>query len=214
MNKILLIGKGRLAKQVISLCKDYDFICFDENNINELEQYTGNLLLDCSSYKAFPHIYNYLLKNPLPTIICSTNHSKEDEIKINYLSSLIPIIKCENFSLGMNLLFNFFKINSKSLKNYDSYILDVHHKNKKDTPSGTSKKINSLIDNKAIQFSFLSKDTYGKHTIFFNDEYEELTIIHNIKNPLIFAKGILKAINFLKNKKYGMYYFEDIINEN
>jgi 4-hydroxy-tetrahydrodipicolinate reductase len=212
-NTILLIGNGKLSKSLQPLLKNYIVFVFDENNITELKKYQGSILIDCSLNKAFNYIYDYLKIFPTKTIICSTGHSKRQINQMNELSNSMPIFKSENFSLGIALINKFIKDNKKIIDRYDNYIFDFHHKNKIDSPSGTSKLLMSSFSKSPNVFSIRSSNIIGAHKINLFQEDEEIEISHKITSRDIFAKGIILSIDFILNKEKGIFSMEDILNE-
>ena len=212
-NTILLIGNGKLSKSLQPLLKNYIVFVFDENNITELKKYQGSILIDCSLNKAFNYIYDYLKIFPTKTIICSTGHSKRQINQMKELSNSMPIFKSENFSLGIALINKFIKDNKKIIDRYDNYIFDFHHKNKIDSPSGTSKLLMSSFSKSPNVFSIRSSNIIGTHKINLFQEDEEIEISHKITSRDIFAKGIILSIDFILNKEKGIFSMEDILNE-
>lgn len=212
-NTILLIGNGKLSKSLQPLLKNYIVFVFDENNITELKKYQGSILIDCSLNKAFNYIYDYLKIFPTKTIICSTGHSKRQINQMKELSNSMPIFKSENFSLGIALINKFIKDNKKIIDRYDNYIFDFHHKNKIDSPSGTSKLLMSSFSKSPNVFSIRSSNIIGAHKINLFQEDEEIEISHKITSRDIFAKGIILSIDFILNKEKGIFSMEDILNE-
>lgn len=212
-NTILLIGNGKLSKSLQPLLKNYIVFVFDENNITELKKYQGSILIDCSLNKAFNYIYDYLKIFPTKTIICSTGHSKRQINQMKELSNSMPIFKSENFSLGIALINKFIKDNKKIIDRYDNYIFDFHHKNKIDSPSGTSKLLMSSFSKSPNVFSIRSSNIIGAHKITLFQEDEEIEISHKITSRDIFAKGIILSIDFILNKEKGTFSMEDILNE-
>ena len=207
-NTILLIGNGKLSKSLQPLLKNYIVFVFDENNITELKKYQGSILIDCSLNKAFNYIYDYLKIFPTKTIICSTGHSKRQINQMNELSNSIPIFKSENFSLGIALINKFIKDNKKIIDRYDNYIFDFHHKNKIDSPSGTSKLLMSSFSKSPNIFSIRSSNIIGTHKINLFQEDEEIEISHKITSRDIFAKGIILSIDFILNKVHQFVFYK------
>ena len=213
INTILLIGNGKLSKSLQPYLTNYTVHIFDVNNIEELLLYKGDLLIDCSSSFSFDCIYNYLKNNKIKAIICSTGHTQNQIIKLKELSNTMPILKSENFSIGINLINKFIYENKNILSSYDNYLFDYHHKNKKDSPSGTSKMlINSFYKEPTI-YSIRSKDIIGIHKIQLFQDNEEIEITHRITSRDIFAKGITQAITFINKKEQGFFSMGDLINE-
>lgn len=214
MNKtVLLIGNGKLGSTLKKFLYNFNVITFDESNIDQLSNYRGDFLIDCALNEAIEYYYPYLLEHPMPTIIASTNHSKTQIDKINKLSSNLPLFKSDNFSIGIALINKIITTYQKTISLYDLFLFDFHHQNKLDAPSGTSKKINSLLKNKASITSIRSKNILGKHILTLIGDDEEITITHQITSRDVFAKGIIKAINFIQSKSNGYYSMEDLTDE-
>jgi 4-hydroxy-tetrahydrodipicolinate reductase len=209
---ILLVGNGKLSKSLQKYLLNYKTIIFTKNNIENINEYNGDLLIDCSTKDAFNDIYNYLITRPTKSIICSTGHSLEQIEKIKSLSAKCAILKSENFSLGIALLNKIIRENSKLINQFDLFLTDYHHKDKTDSPSGTSLKLSTQLDN-VHHLSIRSKSIIGEHRLELIDDFEDIKIIHKVNNRDLFAKGIIKSINFIDNKEIGFYQMEDLINE-
>lgn len=212
-NTILLIGNGKLSKSLQPFLKNYIVFIFDEHNITELKKYQGSILIDCSLNRAFNYIYDYLKIFPTKTIICSTGHSKKQMNQIKELSNLMPIFKSENFSLGISLINKFIKDNKKIINRFDNYIFDFHHKNKIDSPSGTSKLIMSSFSRSPNVFSIRTSNIIGAHKINLFQDDEEIEITHKITSRDVFSKGIILSIDFILKKEKGFFTMEDLLNE-
>ena len=124
----------------------------------------------------------------------------------------IGFIYSPNFSVGVNVFFKMIDFSSKlfaKLPEYDVYGLEIHHKAKLDSPSGTALKIANKI--KGLQFnSIRAGRNPGFHEVVFDSNADSVTLSHQAHNRVGFAKGALLATEFIKNKK-GMYFFEDIL---
>lgn len=210
---ILLIGNGALSSSLQKFLKKERVFIFDKDNIDRLIHTKGDLLIDCSLPDAFDSIYVYLKKNRIPAIICSTNHSKEQVFQMKELSKSLPLFKSENLSLGIALIDKILRENKNIVKNYDLFLFDFHHRSKKDSPSGTGKKIAEILDHQVNVASVRSKNIIGEHQLRLFDEDEEITITHKATSKDLFAKGILKAMEFIDGKEPGFYDMEDLIDE-
>ena len=124
----------------------------------------------------------------------------------------IGFIYSPNFSVGVNVFFKMIDFASKlfaKLPEYDVYGLEIHHKAKKDSPSGTALKIASKI--KGFHFeSIRAGRNPGFHEVVFDSQADGITLSHQAYNRVGFAKGALMAAEFIKNKK-GIFSFEDIL---
>ena len=161
---------------------------------------------------------------------------KEDKIIKNY-SKKIPILKAGNMSLGVNLLMYLTEIASKSLSdNYLSKIFEIHHKHKKDYPSGTAlmlgkgiadgknKDLLNLIGKKflnkknfpygkKINFNSIRKgEIIGEHEVKFSSGKEIITLNHEAFDRRLYSDGALTAAKWLMKKKSGLYSMRDLLN--
>ena len=161
---------------------------------------------------------------------------KEDKIIKNY-SKKIPILKAGNMSLGVNLLMYLTEIASKSLNdNYLSKIFEVHHKHKKDYPSGTALMLGKGIADgknkdlfnlmgkkflnkknfpygKKINFNSIRKgEIIGEHEVKFSSGKEIITLNHEAFDRTLYSDGALTAAKWLMKKKPGLYSMRDLLN--
>jgi len=169
-------------------------------------------------------------------VIGTTGFSRSQENLIKKYSKKIPILKAGNMSLGVNLLMYLTEIASKSLnKEYLSKILEVHHKHKKDYPSGTAlmlgkgiadgvgKNLYSLMGKKylnkksfpygkKINFSSLRKgEIIGEHEVKFSSGKEIITLNHEAFDRALYSDGALTAAKWLMKKKPGLYSMRDLL---
>ena len=163
-------------------------------------------------------------------------YSKEEKIIKKY-SKKIPILKAGNMSLGVNLLMYLTEIVSKSLNDeYLSKVSEVHHKHKKDYPSGTAlmlgkgiadgknKNLNNLIGKKylnkksfpygkKINFNSIRKgEIIGEHEVTFSSGKEIIRLNHEAFDRSLYSDGALTAAKWLINKKAGLYSMRDLLN--
>jgi 4-hydroxy-tetrahydrodipicolinate reductase len=170
-------------------------------------------------------------------VIGTTGFSRSQENQIKRYSKKIPILKAGNMSLGVNLLMYLTEIASKSLNNeYLIKILEVHHKHKKDYPSGTAlmlakgiadgknKNLYNLIGKKflnkksfpyekKINFNSIRKDEIiGEHEVKFSSGKEIITLNHEAFDRALYSDGALTASKWLMKKKPGLYSMRDLLN--
>ena len=170
-------------------------------------------------------------------VIGTTGFTKKEENLIKKFSKKIPILKAGNMSLGVNLLMYLTEIASKSLSNnYLSKIFEVHHKHKKDYPSGTAlmlgkgiadgknKNLYSLIGKKylnkksfpygkKINFNSIRKgEIIGEHEVNFSSGKEIITLNHEAFDRTLYSDGALTAAIWLMKKKSGLYSMRDLLN--
>ena len=170
-------------------------------------------------------------------IIGTTGFTQKEERLIKEYSKKIPILKAGNMSLGVNLLMYLTEITSKSLNDdYRSKIFEVHHKHKKDYPSGTAlmlgkgiangknKDLNKLIGKKLLNkksFPYGEKINFnsirrgkiiGEHEVTFSSGKEIITLNHEAFDRALYSDGALTAAKWLIQKKQGLYSMRDLLN--
>ena len=170
-------------------------------------------------------------------VIGTTGFNRNQENQIKKYSKKIPILKAGNMSLGVNLLMYLTEIASKSLGDeYLSKIFEVHHKHKKDYPSGTAlmlgkgiaegknKNLYNLIGKKflnkksfpfgkKINFNSLRKgEIIGEHEVKFSSRKEIITLNHEAFDRTLYSDGALIAAKWLMKKKPGLYSMRDLLN--
>ena len=170
-------------------------------------------------------------------VIGTTGFTKKEENLIKNFSKKIPILKAGNMSLGVNLLMYLTEVASKSLdENYLTKIFEVHHKHKKDYPSGTALMLGKgIADGKGenlynlIGKRFLNKKSFpygkkinfnsirkqeiiGEHEVKFSNGKEIITLNHEAFDRALYSEGALTAAKWLMKKKPGLYSMRDLLN--
>ena len=170
-------------------------------------------------------------------VIGTTGFNQKEEILIKKFSKSIPILKAGNMSLGVNLLIYLTEIASKSLnEEYLSKVFEVHHKHKKDYPSGTAlmlakgiaegknKNLYNLMGKKflnkksfpygkKINFNSIRKgEIIGEHEVTFSSGKEIIKLNHEAFDRALYSDGALTAAKWLINKKPGLYSMRDLLN--
>ena len=205
------------------------------NSVNSFKR--AHVIIDFTVPKCTIEILKIAAKQKKKIIIGTTGFSKKDENLIKKFSKKIPILKAGNMSLGVNLLMYLTEIASKSLgKNFLSKIYEVHHKHKKDYPSGTAlmlgrgvatgrnKEFYSLIGKKylnkksfpyakKINFNSVRKgEVIGEHEVTFSSGKEIVTLNHESFDRALYSEGALAAAKWILNKKPGLYSMRDLLN--
>ena len=170
-------------------------------------------------------------------MIGTTGFTKNEENLIKKYSKKIPILKAGNMSLGINLLMYLTEIASKSLgDNFLSKVFEIHHKHKKDHPSGTAlmlgrgiatgknKDFYKLIGkkyfnkktfpySKKINFNSIRKgEIVGEHEVLFSSGKEAITLNHEAFDRALYSEGALTAAKWLMGKKPGFYSMRNVLN--
>ncbi len=150
-------------------------------------------------------------------VIGTTGLSEADAQTIAATSKKIPIVFSPNMSVGVNLLFKLVADAAKVLGHeYHVEIVEAHHTEKKDSPSGTAKELAKLVkgykaDAHVPIESIREEGIVGEHTITFDSPVDTIEITHSAKTRDIFAKGALEAAKFLAGKTGGLYTMKDVL---
>ena len=244
---------GRMGQQIIRSArqnKNFKLVSLTENrkikkkinnikiSLNTEEAFRdANLIIDFTIPKCTFQVLKIASKLKKRVVIGTTGFSKKEEILIKRFSRKIPILKAGNMSLGINLLMYLTEIASNSLgNNFLSKIFEVHHKHKKDYPSGTAlmlgkgiavgknKNFYNLIGKKylnkksfpygkKINFNSLRKgEIIGEHEVKFSSGKEIITLNHEAFDRALYSEGALTAAKWLINKKPGLYSMRDLMN--
>ena len=249
MTKIIMNGCNGKMGQVISRLVSEDDSCeivagFDVNDnientypvFTNADDFTGDadVVIDFSHPSALTNVLNYCKKRNLPVILATTGFSDEQKKEFNEASKEIPVFFSANMSLGINLLIDLAKKATKLLEgNFDIEIVERHHNQKIDAPSGTALAIADAIDE---TLSFPAEYVYdrhavrkkrkkteiglhavrggtivGDHEVIFAGTDEVIELKHSAHSKEVFAVGAIKAAKFMTDKPAGMYNMNDLI---
>ena len=244
---------GRMGQQLIKSSKslkNFRVISITENKIinkkisglkpqlNSKNAFkNSNVIIDFTVPKCTLEVLKIASKLKKRVVIGTTGFSKKEEKLIKKYSKKIPILKAGNMSLGVNLLVYLTEISSKSLgNNFLSKVYEVHHKHKKDHPSGTALMLGKGVAlgrnkdlNKIIGKKYLNKRTFpyskkinfnsirkgkvvGEHEIKFSSGKEIVTLNHESFDRALYSEGALTAAKWLMNKKPGLYSMRNVLN--
>jgi len=167
----------------------------------------------------------------IPAVIGTTGFSEEQIKRIGEFSKKIPVVFSPNMSKGVNLLFSLSRTVSQKLPGYEVEIIEAHHNRKKDSPSGTAKKIAEIIsEDKNLKFVYgregnvgarkkeeigihavRAGDIVGEHTVIFAGQGECFELVHKAYSRNCFAQGALTAAKWLVGKSPGLYTMSDVL---
>ena len=217
----LKLAGGSASKESKDLGKDLGALIGRSNiNINILEGISNekdiDLIIDFSRPQNSIQISRFARKENIPMLIGTTGFSEDELDEINEISKEIPLLIAPNTSMGI-ALFKKILDHSKEVLNVASSIeiYEQHHKEKKDSPSGTAinlkDQLKDILSDKDIHIeSSREGDSPGLHTIKLSFEDETLEISHKATDRSIFAKGAIIAGKWLKDKPPGLYTMQDI----
>ena len=195
----------------------------------------ADVILDFSRPAALDDLLNYAKTNKLPIVLCTTGYTKDQLDKIDEYSKEIPVFHSANMSIGVNVVNNILKnISAMLYDNFDIEIIEKHHNQKVDAPSGTAlllaNTIKAAIPEETIYVhgregiamrhhkeigihAVRGGSIVGEHEIIFAGQGETITISHSALSREVFAVGALKACEFMYNKGAGMYDMNDVVNQ-
>tara|TARA_Y100000591_G_scaffold285526_1_gene267831 strand:- start:1116 stop:1892 length:777 start_codon:yes stop_codon:yes gene_type:complete len=227
--KIVSLTENRKINKKVSGIKP------ELNSINSFKK--ANIIIDFTVPKCTLEILKIASKQKKKVVIGTTGFTKREENLIKKFSKKIPILKAGNMSLGVNLLTFLTEVASRSLgKNFLSKVYEVHHKHKKDYPSGTAlmlgrgvavgknKDFYSMIGKKylnkksfpygkKINFNSIRKgEVIGEHEVAFSNGKEIVTLNHESFDRALYSEGALEAAKWLINRKPGLYSMRDLLN--
>lgn len=195
----------------------------------------ADVVIDFSSSKGTDKLLEYCVDKKMPLVLCTTGLSEEQLNKVHEASKTIPVLKSANMSLGINTIMKLLKEATKVLApaGYDIEIVERHHNQKVDAPSGTAlalaDTINEQLDNeyeykfdrsgdrikrpkKEIGISAVRGGTIvGDHEVIFAGIDEVIEINHHAYSKAVFGKGAVQAAKFLAGKEPGMYDMGNVI---
>ena len=195
----------------------------------------ADAMIDFSSAKATDNVLEYCEKKKLPLVLCTTGLSEEQLAKTKETAKETAVLRSANMSLGINTLLKLLQDASKVLAaaGFDVEIVEKHHNQKLDAPSGTAlalaDSINEAMDNqyeyiydrsqvrqkrdkKELGISAVRGGTIvGEHEVLFCGPDEVIEFKHTAYSKAVFGKGAVEAAKFLKGKGAGMYDMSDVI---
>lgn len=231
MLKLIICGiNGAMGTQIYhsAISKNHEVVCgIDKTTLSNIEcpiyndfdqiNHHANVIVDFSSPTITERLLDFAIDNCLPLVIGTTGHTKRQEKDILDASTRIPIFKSANTSLGVNLFIKLCKIAASYLNNFDVSIIEKHHINKKDSPSGTANLIYDEISkanhnlSKSNIHSLRGGTIVGEHSVIYLGRNESITLTHSAQSKQLFASGAIDACEFIVKQQSGLYTMEDLI---
>ena len=250
MTKIIMLGcNGRMGQMITDMVKQDDEcmivagIDIVDNRDNGYPVYTkladcdveADAIIDFTSATDFESRMDYAVDKQIPIIECSTGLSEEQMDYLKKASEKVTVLKSANMSLGINLLMKLLKEAAVKLAGdgFDVEIVEKHHNQKLDAPSGTAlalaDSINEAMDDryeyiydrsqvrqkrdkKELGISAVRGGTIvGEHEVIFAGTDEVITFKHTAYSRAVFAKGSITAAKYLKGKAAGLYDMSDVL---
>ncbi|GHU93820.1 4-hydroxy-tetrahydrodipicolinate reductase [Clostridia bacterium] len=248
MTKILLSGcNGRMGRAVTALCggsREAVIAAGIDVNAERNADYpvyanpsdfagAADVAVDFSRIETLDALLPYCLRRNIPLVLCTTGYDEERFAKINAASERLPIFLSGNMSYGVAVLADLAERAAKALSNYDIEIIERHHNQKLDAPSGTAAMLYKAVssagsapvhdrhtrrqtrDKREIGIHSVRGGTIvGEHEILFAGHHETITLTHRADSRELFADGALRAAKFMSGGVHeaGLYGMRDLIN--
>lgn len=251
MTKIIMNGcngkMGQVITKLVAHTEDCEIVCgIDINDsikntypvYKSLADFDGkaDVIIDFSHPSTLTSVLEYAKSTKTPAVICTTGLSAEQKAEMGGASGEVAIFFSANMSLGVNVLVDLVKKATKVLEeNFDIEIIEKHHNQKIDAPSGTALTIADAIaetlsgeaeyvyDRHSVRkkrskneigiHSMRGGSIVGEHSVIFAGQDEVIEIKHTATSKEVFAVGAVKAAKFLAGKPAGMYDMNDLISE-
>ena len=192
-----------------------------------------DVVIDFSSSASLNAVLEYITENKTPAVLCSTGYDQQAVEKVNKASEQTAIFRSANMSLGVNILIELVKKASKSLNGFDIEIIEKHHNQKVDSPSGTALMLADAVKEVAPEKFYVygregmcgkrdpneigihavrGGNIVGEHDVLFAGVSETVTLSHQATDRAVFAEGAVKAAKYIAIKKNGLFNMSDMIN--
>ena len=250
MTRVIMHGcNGRMGQMISGLCTadpEIEIVAGVDTYTEQKNDYpvfasidqcdvAADAIIDFSNASAVDGLLDYCEAKQIPVVLCSTGLSEEQLAKVDEASKKVAVLKSANMSLGINTLMSLLKQAVKVLApaGFDVEIVEKHHNQKLDAPSGTAlalaDSINEAMDNryeyvydrsdrrakrdaKELGISAVRGGTIvGEHEVLFAGTDEVIEFKHTAYSRAVFGKGAIQAAKFLHGKAAGYYDMSDVI---
>lgn len=237
--KILLNGsKGRMGAAVAALAPGLGItVAAAIDQGDDLRAAIGavDAVIDFSSHKATRALLEAAAASGKPVVLGTTGHAPQEKAELLALAGRVPCVWAGNFSVGVNLLFALTRRATRVLgEEYDTEVVEMHHRLKKDAPSGTAVRLLEIIlEERRLEASALRHgrqgitgertrsevgihalrggDVVGDHTVIYAGAGERIELTHKASDRAVFARGALRAAQWVVSQPPGVYDMQDVL---
>jgi 4-hydroxy-tetrahydrodipicolinate reductase len=237
--QILLNGsRGRMGQAIANATADMNAVIVAatdaaDNPAQHIE--ASEVIIDFSSHHATRSLLELAIAHKKPVVIGTTGHNAADKQALLQLAAKVPCVWAGNFSVGVNLLFAMTRRATAILGvDYDTEVVEMHHRFKKDAPSGTAARLLEIIleerklDSTALRHgrsgitgerkpdevgvhALRGGDVIGDHTVIYAALGERIELTHKASDRAIFARGAVRAAHWVVGQKAGVYDMQDVL---
>jgi len=240
VNIIITGSKGRMGQMLVACAANHPELRIagqiDQGDDLRSILASGDVVIDFSSHTATPAIAALCAEHKKAMVIGTTGHSKEDRSLVTRHSSRIPMVWSSNFSTGVNALFWLARKAAEILgPGFDLEIVEMHHRLKRDAPSGTARTLAEILAEVRHQqleqvlrhgragivgqrpaeeiglHSVRGGDVVGDHTVIFAGLGERVELTHRASSRETFANGALRAAQWVARQPPGLYDMQQVL---
>lgn len=217
---VIICGAGGRMGQLLVACAKKDpsleitGTVGDGDDLNDVIS-RADVVVDFTTPSASLPIAKIAAAHKKALVIGTTGHSETERTALQDAVRGIPVVFSANFSTGVNVLFYVTRLVAQLLKNADVDISETHHTKKVDAPSGTAKRLQEILE--AVRqrdvpvHSLRIGDVVGEHTVAFTTPDERLELTHRAIDRATFARGALRAAQWVVTQKPGLYDMQDVL---
>ena len=202
-------------------------------NFSEIPCLDADVIIDFSSPKSLDSMLDYMKRHDTPAVIATTGYTDCQLLQIDEVAHQVAVFRSANMSLGINLLISLAQKATKLLNSFDIEIVEAHHNQKVDAPSGTALMLADAISqarDTAVHYEFdrhsqrkkrekseigihsvRGGTIVGEHEIIFAGHDEVIRLSHSAASKEVFAQGAIRAAGFLKDQSAGLYDMDDLL---
>ena len=243
MIKVIMNGAmGRMGKEIVKSIEQSDDVkiaaLIDINGdgkdvLRAIDDFTGDadVIIDFSHHTAVHSVLDYAKKRNIPAVVATTGMTEEELKYIDECAEIIPVFRSANMSIGVAVLAAFAAEAARVIPDADIEIVETHHRNKLDAPSGTALLIANEIKTSRPEAEFVCGRSGMKkredneiginsircgnvvriHEVIISTAAETITLKHEAHDRSLFAKGAVSAAKFLIGKRAGLYNIKDMV---
>ena len=231
-------SRGRMGQAVATAVKEAGLVIAAETDVGDdirAAMARADVVIDFSSPAATPEIVRHALELGKPVVIGTTGHEGAERKRLLASAGGVPCVWAGNFSVGVNLLFALTRRASAVLgSDYDAEVVEMHHRFKKDAPSGTAARLLEIIlEERKLSAEALRHgregltgerkptevgvhalrggDVVGDHTVIFAALGERVELSHKASDRSIFARGAVRAAQWVVDRPAGVYDMQDVL---
>jgi 4-hydroxy-tetrahydrodipicolinate reductase len=239
--RVLIVGsKGRMGEALIRLAKLNPQLQLaggvdkGDNILDVIDK--ADVLIEFAHHSLTPETAKLAVEHGKGLVIGTTGHTAEERAAIGKAAERIPVVFAPNFSVGVNLLFFLTQIAAETLgEPYDQEVVEMHHRQKIDAPSGTARRLGEILAEAAGgtyedltvhgrhgdvgarpkriigMHALRGGDVVGDHTVHFSTIGERVELTHRASSRDTFASGALRAASWVRAQKPGLYSMQDVL---